>query len=277
MSARGAELAGRRIIVTRAVEQSVGLTARLEELGATVIHLPTISIEPPDSWAAADACARRLAAGDYRWLAFTSVNGVTRFMDRLQELGLKIAPGTDVAAVGRKTERALWARSVRAGLVPPRFTAMDLARALGPGSERILIPRAADAPGDMPEALRRAGWTVDEVAVYRTVPAPADGPAVATARAARFDVVTFSSASTVRYFVNTVGPPAALGLGGASRSDKVVACIGPVTAEAALGLGVRVDLVAPEHTVDGLVAALRHHFRAPAPTAGGGGSPRRRT
>ncbi|MDQ3767086.1 MAG: uroporphyrinogen-III synthase, partial [Actinomycetota bacterium] len=143
------------------------------------------------------------------------------------------------------------------------FTAMNLARELGRGSGRILTPRATGAPRDMPHALGRAGWSVDEVAVYRTVPAPGDTPAVQTARAGDFDVVTFSSASTVRYFVNVVGSPADLGLDGAApqiKGKKVVACIGPVTAETALSLGVRVDLVAPQHTADGLVAALRHHF-----------------
>lgn len=256
-------LAGRRVIVTRAREQAAGLTARLEELGATVIHLPTISIVSPDSWAEADAGAVRLGAGDYAWVAFTSVNGVTSFLDRLEQLDVTIPESTEVAAVGRSTARALAARGVRAGLVPARFTAMDLARALGRGRGRILTPRADGAPPDMPQALTRAGWTVDEVAVYRTLPAPGDTPAAQTARAGRFDVVTFSSASTVRYFVDVVGPPSVVGLDGAASDagdTKVVACIGPVTAEAALGLGVRVDLVAPQHSADGLVAALRHHF-----------------
>ncbi len=256
-------LAGKRVIVTRAREQSAGLTARLEELGATVIHLPTISIAAPDSWTDADVAASRLAAGGYAWVTFTSLNGVTRFLDRLENLEVTIPQATKVAAVGRSTARALTSGGVRPDLVPARFTAMDLARELGRGSGRILAPRAAGAPQDMPQALRRAGWAVDEVAVYRTVPAPGDTQAVQTARAGRFDVVTFSSASTVRYFVNVVGSPSDLGLGGAGAqtgNTRVVACIGPVTAEAALSLGVRVDLVAPQHTIDGLVAALRHHF-----------------
>lgn len=256
-------LAGRRVIVTRARRQAAGLTARLEELGATVIHLPTISIVAPDSWAQADAAALRLADGDYAWVAFTSLNGVTSFLDRLGELALTIPQATKVAAVGRATARALEGRGVRTDLIPPRFTAMDLARELGRGAGRLLTPRAAGASKDMPRALRRAGWAVDEAAVYRTIPAPGDTPAVQTARAGKFDVVTFSSASTVRYFVNVVGSPADLGLDGAAaqmKGKKVVACIGPVTAEAALSLGVRVDLVAPQHTADGLVAALRHHF-----------------
>ena len=256
-------LAGQRVIVTRAREQSAGLTTRLEQLGTTVIHLPTISIVSPDSWSGADAAALRLAGGDYSWVTFTSSNGVTRFLDRLEQLEATIPQATKVAAVGRSTARALASRGAHPDLVPTRFTALDLARELGPGSGRILAPRAAGAPADMPGALRRAGWTVDEVAVYRTVPAPGDTPAVRTARAGRFDVVTFSSASTVRYFVNVVGHPSDLGLGSASAQGgdaRVVACIGPVTAETALSLGVRVDLVAPQHTVDGLVAALCHHF-----------------
>ena len=255
-------LAGLRIIVTRAPAQAAGLTARLEKLGAAVIHLPTISIVPPDSWTAADAAAGRLAHGDYSWVAFTSPNGVAGFLDRLDRLATAIPRPTKVAAVGSTTARALAERGVSTDLVPARFTAMDLARVLGRGTGRILAPRAAAAPQDMPQAMRAAGWVVDEVAVYRTVPAPGDTPAVLAARAGRFDVVTFSSASTVRYFVNVVGAPAPLGLGGAAPTEggKVVACIGPATAEAALNLGLRVDVVAPQHTVEGLVGALGHHF-----------------
>lgn len=254
-------LAGQRVIVTRAPAQAAGLTARLKGLGAEVIHLPTISIVPPDSWAEADAAAVRLADGGYTWVAFTSLNGVTAFLDRLDKLGMTVPRTTKVAAVGRTTADVLASRGTRTHLVPHRFTSMDLARGLGRGSGRILLPRAAGAPRDMPQALTRAGWEVDEAVVYRTVPAPGDTPAVRTARAGEFDVVTFSSASTVRYFVNVVGPPSDLALdGGASRGKKVVACIGPVTAEAALSLGLRVDVVAPQHTVEGLVGALRHHF-----------------
>ncbi len=263
MTAGRTGLAGRRVIVTRAPAQAAGLTARLEDLGAAVIHLPTISIVPPHSWTEADAAAGRIADGDYEWVAFTSLNGVASFLDRLDRLGITIPRPTRVAAVGRTTAQALADRGVRTDLVPSRFTALDLARRLGRGRGRILTPRASGAPPDMPEALRGAGWKVDEVPVYRTVPAPGDTPAVLAARSGEFDVVTFSSASTVRYFVNVVGPPAGLGLGGAAaptEGRKVVACIGPVTAEAALSLGLRVDVVAPQHTVEGLVGAIRHHF-----------------
>jgi len=131
---------------------------------------------------------------------------------------------------------------------------------------RVLLPRAAEKPPDMRAVLTGAGWSVDEVTVYRTVPA-GEGPAAPAVRAGDFDVVTFTSGSAARAFVGLVGKPAELGLapGGddsALRSRpggpayKVVACIGPVTAAVVADLGFRVDVVAEEHTTEGLVAAL---------------------
>jgi len=167
----------------------------------------------------------------------------------------------------------------------------------GPGSAgaqdkaepgRVLLPRAAETPPDMRAVLTGAGWSVDEVTVYRTVPA-GEGPAAAAVRAGDFDVVTFTSGSAARAFVGLVGKPAELGLapggddsslrsrpGGDDSSlrsrpggpdsalrsrpggpaHKIVACIGHVTAAVAADLGFRVDVVAEEHTTEGLVAAL---------------------
>ena len=315
-------LAGVRVVVTRPAEQAGGFVARLENAGATVIKLPTIAIADPDSWAPVDAAIARLASGAYLWVMFTSRIGAKRFLDRVAR-----HPAGDafdsalVGAVGPGTARFLEEAGVKVSLVPEPFTAAALASEIGPapgpagppdkaapgsaGPEnkadpgsagaqdkaepgRVLLPRAAETPPDMRAVLTGAGWSVDEVTVYRTVPA-GEGPAAAAVRAGDFDVVTFTSGSAARAFVGLVGKPAELGLapggddsslrsrpggpdsalrscpGGpdsALRSRpggpayKVVACIGPVTAAVAADLGFRVDVVAEEHTTEGLVAAL---------------------
>jgi uroporphyrinogen III methyltransferase/synthase len=239
-------LFGRRIIVTRAREQASGLVERLQELGAATVELPVIEIgEPADGGAALRDAAR--GVGGYDWVAFTSANAVVRFFAALAAVGAdtRALARVKVAAIGPGTAEALAGGGVRADLVPERFVAESLVAAFPPGGGRVLLPRAAVARDALPAGLAERGYTVDVVEAYRTVvgrPAPEALAAAATA-----DAVTFTSSSTVTNYLTVAGdlpvPP-------------VVACIGPVTADTARAAGLTVDVVAAEHTIDGLVSAL---------------------
>jgi uroporphyrinogen-III synthase len=187
--------------------------------------------------------AGAVSAGAYTWAVFTSARSVERFLPLLRDA--RALAGTKVAAIGPGTAGALVARGVAPDLVPAEYVAESLLEALPPGSGRILLPRAASARDVLPAGLRAKGWEVDVVEAYRTEPA-APSPE-ARAAAATADAITFTSSSTVTGY-----------LAGAGRDvvPPVVACIGPVTAETARAAGLTVDIVASEHTVDGLVAAL---------------------
>jgi uroporphyrinogen III methyltransferase/synthase len=239
-------LFGRRIVVTRAREQASELRGRLEQLGAEVIELPAIALEP---------IAFSLPALDrYAWLVFTSANGVHAFFDQgLAGAGLDaraLAPAR-VAAIGPGTADALAARGVRADLVPPRFVAESLLEAFPdpeqPGA-RVLIARAESARDVLPEGLAERGYEVDVLAVYRTVPVAADAGHLERVRAGDVDAITFTSSSTVKNFCAAVGPFTA--------AQPAVISIGPVTSETARDLGLRVDTEADPHTIDGLVTAV---------------------
>jgi uroporphyrinogen III methyltransferase / synthase len=246
-------LFGLRVVVTRAPPQASRLSARLAADGAHVIEAATIRIEDPDSFDELDAALASL--GDYDWVVFASVNSVERAFARLDVAGRdsRAFASAAIAAVGDSTAAALRARGIRADLVPETFTGTALATALGGGAGRLLFPRAADAPRALFDALEGAGWKVNEVAAYRNVPADRSAPGMAEVVAGRFDVATFTSASTVRNLA-AIASPDELGLGAAG--PRGVACIGPVTAEAARASGFRVDVVAEPHTIDGLVAAI---------------------
>jgi uroporphyrinogen III methyltransferase/synthase len=239
-------LFGRSIVVTRAREQASELRVRLEQLGAEVIELPSIALEPVDFTLP--------ALDDFAWLVFTSANGVDAFFDRgLAPAGLDaraLAP-VRVAAIGPGTADALAARGVRADLVPPRFVAESLLEAFPdpqqPGA-RVLIARAASARDVLPEGLAARGYRVDVLAVYRTVPVAPDPDHLARVRAGNFDALTFTSSSTVKNFCDAVGP--------IPVSETRVISIGPVTSETTRALGLRVDAEADPHTIDGLVAAV---------------------
>jgi uroporphyrinogen III methyltransferase/synthase len=238
---------GRRIVVTRARAQASELSARLQELGAEAIEVPTIVVEPPaDGGAAVEAAAHRLAEGVYDWLVVTSPNGVARFLAALPD---SRAVRARVAAIGPGTAAALGDRRIVADLVPDRFVAEGLLEVFPPGPGRVLLARAEVARDVLPAGLAAAGWDVDVVDAYRTVPATVTTEQLE--RLADADAITFTSSSTVEHFVTAAG---------VDRVPPVVACIGPVTAATARRLGLAVTVEATDHTIEGLVAALAAHW-----------------
>jgi uroporphyrinogen III methyltransferase/synthase len=243
-------LFGKRVLVTRPAHQSGDFVTRLWEAGAEPIVAPAIAIDPPDDVAAARAAVARVR--DYRWVVFTSRNGVDAFFDRLSEIGrdARAFGDTKIAAIGPKTAAALSARGIRVDLMPAAFVNEAVAAELlarTQRGDRVLLYRAQDARDVLPETLRREGRTVDVVAAYRT--RFVDDPDLA-AKTERADIVTFTSSSTVAGFAHNV-PDAARAL-----AHKTVAAIGPITAQTARERGIRVDVVADEFTVDGLLRAL---------------------
>jgi uroporphyrinogen III methyltransferase/synthase len=239
-------LFGRTVVVTRAREQASELRGRLERLGATVIELPSIALEE------IEFSLPRLS--DCAWAVFTSVNGVQAFFDRgLRPAGLdaRALGGVRVAAIGPGTAAALAQRGISVDLLPERFVAESLLDAFpapeAPGA-RVLLARAEQARDVLPDGLAERGYAVEVLPVYRTVTAAPDADALATVRSGAVAAVTFTSSSTVRNFVDLVGP--------LPDPPPLVVSIGPVTSDTARELGLRVDAEATEHTIDGLVTTL---------------------
>ena len=235
-------LFGRRIVVTRAREQASDLVERLHRLGAETIELPAITIDDPDDGGAElRACAESLR--DFDWVVFTSVNAVERFGALLRDA--RDFHETKVAAIGPGTAGALRGFGIEPDLIPERFVAESLVDAFPAGDGRVLLPRAAVARDVLVEGLGAKGWSVNVVQAYRTRPADPSPSALADARKA--DAITFTSSSTVTNFLEVAGLDAV---------PPVVVCIGPVTAATAAEAGLTVDVVADEHTIEGVVQAL---------------------
>jgi len=248
-------LVGKRIIVTRADEQADGLCRALERAGAFVIRCPTIRIAPPTSNEALDEALGRL--GEYRWLVFTSSNGVRAVLSRMADLGL--SPNTldsaRVAAVGASTARVLEGNGIRAGFVPRLERSRALAESLVPvQGEDILLARTDIADPAVADILRRRGAArVDDIVAYRTVLLlPPPGALEELRRGV--DGITFTSPSTLRGFLK--GGPEVRGL----LEGVIVASLGPATTELARGVGIAVDVEADQRSVNGLVDALDQAF-----------------
>jgi uroporphyrinogen-III synthase len=248
-------LADLRVVVTRPENQATELCDRLRAMGAEPIIFPTIAIVPPKAGGPLDQAIARLP--DYDWIIFTSVNGVEHFWARLVEVRLlsggdgenKLSIRGRVAAIGPATADALRQHGAPVHLMPAEYRAEAILDEIGDvAGQRILLPRADIARPALADGLRATGAQVDDVRAYHTV--RGDPPSAAfDALRAGVDVVTFTSSSTVRNFVSLTQ--------GLDFGDPLMACIGPVTAATAHELGLRVDVVAEEYTVDGLLEALK--------------------
>ncbi|HKJ35476.1 MAG TPA: uroporphyrinogen-III C-methyltransferase [Solirubrobacterales bacterium] len=242
-------LHGRRVVVTRARAQASGLARSLAGLGAEVIELPAIRIEPRIN--TTEVAAAIEAIHSYALVCLTSPNGVRLLFEALAERALdaRALANATVAAIGPGTARELRARGVIADIVPPRSIAESLIEALAEvevDSRPVLIARAAEARDVLPEALAERRAEVDVVPLYETVREPASDEAIEAAQAA--DYVTFTSSSTVRYFAESVGER--------FPEQARVASIGPVTSRTARELGIEVHVEAERHDPEGLLAAL---------------------
>jgi uroporphyrinogen III methyltransferase/synthase len=242
-------LHGRRVVVTRARAQASGLARTLAGLGAEVVELPAIRIEPK-----LDSDEVRRAVDEiysYALVCFTSPNGVRLLFEALADAGrdARALSNATVAAIGPGTAEALREHGVIADIVPGRSVTEAMVEALADvdiSGRPVLVARAAEARDVLPEALRERGAEVDVVALYETVAENPDPEALDAAQDA--DYVTFTSSSTVRNFLDAVGdrfPPHA----------RIVS-IGPVTSEAAREAGLEVHVEAGRHDPDGLVEAL---------------------
>lgn len=245
-------LFGKRIVVTRARAQGSELAARLAALGADVIQAPAIRIEQLDPTPLRRALE---SLHEYRWLLITSPTAADIVWGELRKLRLdaRALGGVKLGAVGPASATALSRLGLIADLIPERYAAegvVDAFRARGDvAGARVLYPKAEGARDLIPDALRRLGATVDDIAIYRSVIDDSGAHAARDAlRNGGVDLVTFTSGSTVRNFVEAVGKELA-------ATARAVS-IGPITSETMRTLGLRVSAEASEATIEALVAAV---------------------
>lgn len=261
-------LFGKRIVLTRAREQAREFSQLLAAYGAEPVEVPTIQIVPPASWQAIDSAVTHLST--YQWLIFTSVNGVKPFMDRLHSAGkdARALGNLRLCAIGPRTAQELGVYGLTPDIIPTEFQAEGVIAALthvGIRGNHILIPRAEVAREILPDQLRELGATVEVIPVYRTiVPAVDVASLMQQLQDGQVAVVTFTSSSTVRNFMEL--------LGGRDRvrpllAGTVVACIGTITARTAEEYGVTVTVMPAENTVPALADAIVRHFKEGARVA----------
>lgn len=252
-------LFGKSVVITRPEEQSETFMHGLLERGAEPFLFPVIETVPPEDWGSLDTAIQQLDS--YDGLIFTSVNGVKFFMRRLKEKGKDVRElkGLRLYAIGPKTEKAVNALGINVDVVPEDYVAESLLASMGKENikgKRFLLPRAAVARETLPDQLRAQGATLDVAPAYQTVRPQTDTQELARRlKEGSLHAVTFTSSSTVTHFMRLVDAELKPQL-----AKVAIACIGPVTAKTAENAGLKVDIMAEEYTVDGLIAALEKHF-----------------
>ena len=245
-------LHGRAVVVTRARAQASELRDRLSGLGASVVETPTIRIVARPVAGELRAAVERSA--DYDLVCLTSPTGAALLLDALAEIGrdARALAGATVAAIGPGTAAALAEGGIRADVVPERSVAEALVEALlgtPVSGRRALVARAAEARDVLPDALEERGAEVDVVPLYDTVAEELTESQIDAVGSA--DYVTFTSSSTVRFFVDALERRHVT----LSPNTRVVS-IGPVTSATARDQGLEVHVEADRPDIDGLVRAL---------------------
>jgi len=251
------QLKGVRVLVGRARHQAGALSAELRKLGAQVIEIPFIEIRKPRSFRPLDSALKNL--GSYDWLILTSVNGVEAMWARRAQLrrGEGQFSGVRIAAIGPATKKAIEQRGLKVDVVPKEYVAESVVRNLKNKvkGRRVLLVRAKVARDVIPRELRRAGAHVDVVEAYETVVPQTSRRRLQAALKdprRRPHVVTFTSSSTVRNFVELLGGRRLR----ASLDGVLLSSIGPVTSSTLREFKLPVSISAKEFTIPGLVAAI---------------------
>lgn len=252
-------LFGKNVFLPRPAGQAQASARAIRERGAEPLVIPMIRIAAPADPSKLERALDHLS--EYRWLLFTSANGVEGFFSALSGRGrdARALGACQVGVIGPRTGAALERFGIRADLVAEQFVGEGLAAALAAAAPpgRVLLPRAQVARDALPDLLRARGFAVDVVTAYETLPATEE----VRARLARaianhqLDVAIFTSSSTATETLSVLGEDACELL-----SRLCIGSIGPITTRTLESAGVRVDVTAEQYTIDGLLDALERFF-----------------
>lgn len=246
-----------KILITRPRAQADDFAEKLHSAGFEPILFPVIEIQPIGSNVALERALEKLNC--YEWVVFTSANAVYVVFDEYSVFFSRENAGVKFAAIGPKTAETLRKYSVEPDFVPEEYVAEAILPGLGNLQGKwVLLPRAEIARKALPEAIANAGGIAHEITVYKTLPAQVDGDGLKALKLG-VDVITFTSASTVENFVaiahqHNLDP---LNL----PNNPLVACIGPITEQAAKEAGFQNLVVAKDYTTGGLIEVITNMER----------------
>ncbi len=249
-------LFGQRIVMTRARRQAGILRGKLAELGADVLEIPTIRIEPVALSEAQLTCFHAFGH-HFDWLVFSSPNGVDRFFEEMRShaIDIRALGAVKIAALGPATAAHLRKRDLHVELQPDIFTKEALASAfekMEVKGKRFCLAQGRLADPGLADDLQGRGAVVKPWTFYDTQP-ETDDPNGVRARFLQEGAhwIAFTSASTVENWHRLALQPVA----GAPRPRAI--SIGPVTTAALRKLGYEIAAEAPSATLDSMIESIR--------------------
>lgn len=271
MATTNKSLAGKRVVVTRAPEQSGELIRALENMGAEVLSMPTVAFAPPEDWRALDDALRKQKGFDA--ILFLSRNAVRYILEHCGQLGINCeALGSSnrlLAAVGPGTAEEARKFGVEVNFVAKNHTGESLVSELRDqlAGRTVLLPRSDRGDARISAALRDAGANVTEIVAYRTVAPEKLNPSILDEiRRGAIDAVVFASPSAYHNLCNALGAAAMRTI--SARLHFVAT--GPSTAGAIRDSGARVGIEITDTAnigVQALADALAQFFRRNPATA----------
>ena len=253
-------LFGKRIIVTRTRPQASGLAVMLEDLGACMMMVPTIKIVKAKDMTPLDNAIKDLPG--YHWIIFTSVNAVESFFERLFQSGRdsRDLQNNKICAIGPATANRLRSFGLKADMQPDEFTTkaiVSIFQKMDISGKRILLPRADIAGADLHLGLEKCGAHIDDIIAYSTCLEDDQGEKVIDGiRSGNFDLITFTSSSTVKNFIQLIGRSHLK----QAFSSAIIACIGPVTKKTAESYGLKVHIQPGKYTITDLVQSIVKYY-----------------
>jgi uroporphyrinogen-III synthase len=257
--------ARKRVVLTRTREGNEEFASIVRAMGFEPILVECLELLPPRDWSPIDSSLR--AIGTFDWVVFTSGRGAVLFKERMDflELDLNWHGRPSVAAVGEGTARELRKSGVPVAFIPSEFLTLRLASELpvgetSMGKQRVLLLRADMGDPQMADVLARRGFEVVEHAIYRTEAFSSRGGALTGLEGA--DAILFASPSAVEGFTSRL-----------ARKDfsimkrKLAACIGPVTAKAAMAHGFERIVTPKAHTFEALIQEMERELSMVTPNA----------
>lgn len=261
-------LFGKKILVTRSRHQISEISDRLEMAGAEVLEVPTIKFRPPTSWKGVDQSIKNMSRSpSYSWILFTSANGVTSFFERLRKKGkdIHVLNTLRLGAIGSATASALESQGLKPDLIATEFRSEGLLKSMKMETkekikrQRFLIVRARETREILGSILKKEGAQVDEVEVYRMILPKENALLLKEALNKSLDMVVFASSNTARNYLEL-----AKIAGVEDVAKKIpVACIGPITKNSALKMGLNVVLQPKKSTMPDLVEEIGRYFKQP--------------
>lgn len=244
---------GVKIVVTRSSNRISKFSDKLEELGASVIPMPTIKFEQINR----DLLIAHLEEiKQYDGIIFSSSVAIDYFFQTLADLGKdsRYLAGLDIVVSGGETAKNLAKYGIKADSIPQVYSKEGLLTLFSEDKAKnfkYLLPQSLSSDNSWLPKLQKY---VNPVIVdcYKTI----------TDRDSYWDLdqvtsasyITFTSSSTVKGFIDLINIKG-LSLLDIIKGKKIVS-IGPATKKTLEENKIKVDLIPPTSTIQAMVDSI---------------------